>query len=177
MSNVDEGTKIYTPFTLKLYDWWVLSISNSYAWHCPTKEILLPYFLQNLRPNHLDIGVGTGYYLAKAPANYNISLMDLNKASLKTASARIGKARIRYILGDGVMHNSFSSKLMRIYNHKGIFSNMSDSEEGLKNGPFFALIRRHPTNTGAFDSFFEPRLNRIGIMPPILRPFSHFCIR
>ncbi len=44
MSNVDEGTKIYTPFTLKLYDWWVLSISNSYAWHCPTKEILLPYF-------------------------------------------------------------------------------------------------------------------------------------
>ncbi|MBL1627247.1 SAM-dependent methyltransferase, partial [Klebsiella pneumoniae] len=25
MSNVDEGTKIYTPFTLKLYDWWVLS--------------------------------------------------------------------------------------------------------------------------------------------------------
>ena len=235
MSNVDEGTKIYTPFTLKLYDWWVLSISNSYAWHCPTKEILLPYFLQNLRPNHLDIGVGTGYYLAKAPANYNISLMDLNKASLKTASARIGKARIRYevqhnvfesypeelhgkfdsismyyllhclpgamvdkgvviknvkaaltkdgilygatILGDGVMHNSFSSKLMRIYNHKGIFSNMSDSEEGLKNGPFFALIRRHPTNAGAFDSFFEPRLNRIGIMPPILRPFSHFCIR
>ncbi|MBL1494414.1 class I SAM-dependent methyltransferase, partial [Klebsiella pneumoniae] len=105
MSNVDNGTKIYTPFTLKLYDWWVLSISNSYAWHCPTKEILLPYFLQNLRPNHLDIGVGTGYYLAKAPANYNISLMDLNKASLKTASARIGKARIRY----EVQHNVFES--------------------------------------------------------------------
>ena len=99
---------------------------------------------------------------------------------IKNVKAALTKDGILYgatILGDGVKHNSFSSKLMRIYNHKGIFSNMSDSEEGLKNGPFFALIRRHPTNTGAFDSFFEPRLNRIGIMPPILRPFSHFCIR
>nr|HCI8752457.1 SAM-dependent methyltransferase [Klebsiella pneumoniae] len=26
MSNTDNGTKIYTPLTLKLYDWWVLCI-------------------------------------------------------------------------------------------------------------------------------------------------------
>lgn len=45
------------------------------------------------------------------------------------------------------------------------------------NLPPFAFIRRHPTNSGAFDSFFEPGLNRIGIMPPLLRPFCHFCIR
>ena len=90
MSNTDNGTKIYTPLTLKLYDWWVLCISNSYAWNCSTKDILIPYFLQNLSPNHLDIGVGTGYYLTKIPAHYNISLMDLNPASLKAASARVG---------------------------------------------------------------------------------------
>ncbi|MGF2043610.1 hypothetical protein, partial [Staphylococcus aureus] len=35
------------------------------------------------------------------------------------------------ILGDGVVHNSFGQKLMRIYNQKGIFSNTKDSEEGL----------------------------------------------
>lgn len=33
--------------------------------------------------------------------------------------------------GDGVVHNSFGQKLMRIYNQKGIFSNTKDSEEGL----------------------------------------------
>ncbi|HAY3156473.1 TPA: SAM-dependent methyltransferase, partial [Escherichia coli] len=35
------------------------------------------------------------------------------------------------ILGDGVVHNSFGQKLMRIYNQKCIFSNTKDSEEGL----------------------------------------------
>ncbi|HFE1312546.1 TPA: methyltransferase, partial [Escherichia coli] len=35
------------------------------------------------------------------------------------------------ILGNGVVHNSFGQKLMRIYNQKGIFSNTKDSEEGL----------------------------------------------
>ncbi|MFA9800172.1 SAM-dependent methyltransferase, partial [Klebsiella pneumoniae] len=54
---------------------------------------------------------------------------------IKNVKAALTKDGILYgatILGDGVKHNSFSSKLMRIYNHKGIFSNMSDSEEGLK---------------------------------------------
>ncbi|HBQ2940102.1 TPA: class I SAM-dependent methyltransferase [Klebsiella pneumoniae] len=105
MSNTDNGTKIYTPLTLKLYDWWVLCISNSYAWNCSTKDILIPYFLQNLSPNHLDIGVGTGYYLTKIPAHYNISLMDLNPASLKAASARVGEDRIHY----KVRHDVFES--------------------------------------------------------------------
>ncbi|HCD3294461.1 TPA: class I SAM-dependent methyltransferase, partial [Klebsiella pneumoniae] len=100
-----NGTKIYTPLTLKLYDWWVLCISNSYAWNCSTKDILIPYFLQNLSPNHLDIGVGTGYYLTKIPAHYNISLMDLNPASLKAASARVGEDRIHY----KVRHDVFES--------------------------------------------------------------------
>ncbi|EON7431628.1 methyltransferase, partial [Escherichia coli] len=26
--NTDDGAKIYTPLTLKLYDWWVLGVSN-----------------------------------------------------------------------------------------------------------------------------------------------------
>ncbi|ELE4479453.1 class I SAM-dependent methyltransferase [Salmonella enterica] len=96
MGNIsNKATQVYTPFTLKLYDWWVLGISNNYAWYCPTRENLLPHFLQNLSLNHLDIGVGTGYYLAEAPANCNISLMDLNSASLNSASARVGEARIR----------------------------------------------------------------------------------
>ncbi|MCJ4625204.1 class I SAM-dependent methyltransferase [Klebsiella pneumoniae] len=53
----------------------------------------------------LDIGVGTGYYLTKIPAHYNISLMDLNPASLKAASARVGEDRIHY----KVRHDVFES--------------------------------------------------------------------
>lgn len=35
------------------------------------------------------------------------------------------------LTGDGIVHNRFGQKLMRIYNQKGIFSNTRDSEEGL----------------------------------------------
>ncbi|ENR2389665.1 methyltransferase, partial [Escherichia coli] len=52
--NTDDGAKIYTPLTLKLYDWWVLGVSNRLAWGCPTKEHLLPHFLEHLGNNHLD---------------------------------------------------------------------------------------------------------------------------
>ncbi|SUI47110.1 type 12 methyltransferase [Salmonella enterica subsp. indica] len=53
--NTDDGAKVYTPLTLKLYDWWVLGVSNQLAWRCPTREYLLPHFLEYLGNNHLDI--------------------------------------------------------------------------------------------------------------------------
>ena len=115
--NTDDGAKIYTPLTLKLYDWWVLGVSNRLAWGCPTKEHLLPHFLEHLGNNHLDIGVGTGFYLVIR-----------NAAQALTDDGTLYGATI---LGDGVVHNSFGQKLMRIYNQKGIFSNTKDSEEGL----------------------------------------------
>ena len=49
--NTDDGAKIYTPLTLKLYDWWVLGVSNRLAWGCPTKEHLLPHFLEHVGNN------------------------------------------------------------------------------------------------------------------------------
>lgn len=61
-----RGSQVYTPLTLKLYDWWVLSISNRFVWRCPTEQILLPHFQRYLATNHLDIGVGTGYYPAQS---------------------------------------------------------------------------------------------------------------
>ncbi|MGX5087216.1 class I SAM-dependent methyltransferase [Enterobacter sp. UPMP2052] len=89
-----EGAKVYTPLTLKLYDWWVLNISNQFAWKCPTGQFLLPHYLKHLGHKHLDIGVGTGYYLTHAPSDCKISLMDLNTASLNAASARARESQI-----------------------------------------------------------------------------------
>ena len=168
--NTDDGAKIYTPLTLKLYDWWVLGVSNRLAWGCPTKEHLLPHFLEHLGNNHLDIGVGTGFYLThvstragESKIKHKIShdvfepypaalhgqfdsismfyLLHCLPGNISTKSCVIRNAAQALtddgtlygatILGDGVVHNSFGQKLMRIYNQKGIFSNTKDSEEGL----------------------------------------------
>ena len=81
-SDSQAGAAVYSPLTLRLYDAWVLGISNRYAWGCPTGEVLLPFFRQHVGRRHLEVGVGTGYYLAKA---------DLNPASLTAARARLGR--------------------------------------------------------------------------------------
>jgi len=87
------GAAVYSPLTLRLYDAWVLGISNRYAWGCPTAEVLLPFFRQHVGRRHLEAGVGTGYYLAKAdlPADTEVTLLDLNPASLAAARQRLGR--------------------------------------------------------------------------------------
>lgn len=91
-----KGAQIYTPLALKLYDWWVLGISNRYAWRCSTQDVLLNHFVKYLGEKHLDIGVGTGFYLSKASAANDIFLMDLNHNSLNSAGERIGSSRITH---------------------------------------------------------------------------------
>jgi hypothetical protein len=59
------GAAIYTPIVLKLYDWWVLEVSNRLAWRCPTSTVLLPFFAAHVGARHLDVGVGTGYYVLR----------------------------------------------------------------------------------------------------------------
>ena len=38
------------------------------------------------------------------------------------------------ILGRGVEHNLLGRRLMRLYNNKGIFSNLEDDQQGLEQG-------------------------------------------
>lgn len=137
--NTDEGAKVYTPLTLKLYDWWVLNISNDIAWRCPTKEYLLPHFLRYLSSNHLDVGVGTGYYLTHARGDSAISLMDLNNSSLEAASARVGEARINSKIKHDVfeaypesLRNKFDSISMFYLLHC-LPGNMAEKEIIIKN--------------------------------------------
>jgi len=91
--DTSAGAAVYSPFVLKLYDAWVLGFSNSCAWRCPTRGVLLPFYREHLRQRHLDVGVGTGYYLAHAgfSAEQRIALLDLNETSLRTAAQRMGR--------------------------------------------------------------------------------------
>jgi SAM-dependent methyltransferase len=90
-SNAEAGTAVYTPLTLQAYDLWVLGLSNRFAWACPTPR-LQEHFERHVGARHLDIGVGTGYFLAhcRFPADTpRIALADLNPASLAAAASRI----------------------------------------------------------------------------------------
>ncbi|BDU19244.1 class I SAM-dependent methyltransferase [Dyella sp. GSA-30] len=94
------GAAVYSPLVLKLYDAWVLGISNSYAWQCPTRRVLLPFYRQHAGQRHLDVGVGTGYYLANAgfDAERQITLLDLNPNSLHAAARRLGRADTKVVV-------------------------------------------------------------------------------
>ncbi|KAH6606130.1 sam-dependent methyltransferase [Trichoderma cornu-damae] len=93
----NAGSAAYTPFTLRIYDWWVLRISNSYAWKCSTEKVQLPLFRSTIGSKHLDVGVGTGYYPANAFKSETpckeITLVDLNPHTLDLAAARIAAVR------------------------------------------------------------------------------------
>ncbi|MCW8336721.1 class I SAM-dependent methyltransferase, partial [Vibrio sp. DBSS07] len=85
-----EGQAIYSKKVLSIYDFWVLGVSNHFFWKCPTRNIS-NHFLNLLSPNHLDVGVGTGYYLKNhlPQKTRRIALLDMNQNSLDEASAAI----------------------------------------------------------------------------------------
>ncbi|MFQ6371836.1 class I SAM-dependent methyltransferase [Shewanella sp. YIC-542] len=86
----DAGQRIYSKRVLSLYDLWVLGFSNHLLWKCPTR-LISQQFRNRVSPNHLDVGVGSGYYLKKhLPHNQpRIALMDLNQNSLTVAANAI----------------------------------------------------------------------------------------
>ena len=98
----EAGAAVYSPLTLKLYDAWVLGISNRFAWHCPTRQVLQPFFDRHIGANHLDVGVGTGYYLANAhlPDTTHVTLLDLNPSSLQAAKERFGRSDTQVLQHD-----------------------------------------------------------------------------
>lgn len=87
---VISGQAIYSKKVLSIYDLWVLGISNHYLWKCPTR-LISNQFVELVSPNHLDVGVGSGYYLKKhlSPDTRRIALLDLNENSLTSASRAI----------------------------------------------------------------------------------------
>ncbi len=104
--DVEAGQSVYSKLALSIYDILVLAISNSFIWKCPSKKILV-HFNKHISDNHLDVGVGTGYFLDKCKFSVDtpkVAIMDLNKNSLDVTENRIKRYNPkRYranILGD-----------------------------------------------------------------------------
>jgi SAM-dependent methyltransferase len=100
--NTESGASVYSPTILKLYDFAVLGLSNRFVWQCPTKTVLLPFYKEHLGLKHLDVGVGTGFYIARAglTRSHQVSLLDLNENSLRAAAAQVKQAKVRTFVRD-----------------------------------------------------------------------------
>lgn len=97
-----RGQAIYNPLVLTVYDLWVLGFSNRFLWRCPTTKLLALYN-RNVTCKHLDVGVGTGYFLKHAhwPCDApNITLLDLNTNSLNSAARRIADLNPKTVQAD-----------------------------------------------------------------------------
>jgi len=101
---VERGQAAYSSTVLRNYDWMVLGLSNRLLWRCPTAELRRLYD-RNVSDRHLDVGVGTGYFLDKATwpvGNPAITLVDLNPNSLDAAARRIARYAPRTVAANAL---------------------------------------------------------------------------
>jgi SAM-dependent methyltransferase len=99
------GYQIYTPLALAVYDWYVLGFSNRFVWRCPTRHLLADYD-QHISARHLDIGVGTGYFLdhCRFPTlQPSLTLLDLNANALRWTARRLRRYQARTYQADVLM--------------------------------------------------------------------------
>ena len=91
---IAKAHAVYTPPLLSIYDLLVHGLSNHLAWRCPTRRITELY-RANLSADHLEAGVGTGYFLDKtgdAKAG-RLVLLDINRHCLARAARRLARFR------------------------------------------------------------------------------------
>ena len=89
--DVEPGQRVYTPLVLRAYDLLVLGFSNRYAWRCPSATMLERYD-RHVGRRHLDLGVGTGWYLERCAwpvERPELTLLDLNENSLSLGARRL----------------------------------------------------------------------------------------
>ena len=90
---VAAGHAFYTPRMLALYDLGILGWFSRAAWRCPARRILQHYDA-HVSPNHLDVGVGTGWFLERCAFGTHaprLALMDLNTSCLDVAAKRLAR--------------------------------------------------------------------------------------
>src|SRR5690349_704103 len=90
---VVAGQAVYSKRLLSVYDLTVLGFSNRLIWNSSTQRVLELYD-GYVTGNHLDVGVGTGYFLdhcRTVPQEARIALLDLNQNSLDFTARRISR--------------------------------------------------------------------------------------
>jgi SAM-dependent methyltransferase len=87
---VEANLAAFNDWTLKYYDW-LLEFTCKRIWRCPIDRTLELYRL-HLSRRHLEVGVGTGYFLDHArPQFAQLSLLDINPHCLEHTAARLAR--------------------------------------------------------------------------------------
>lgn len=95
---VHAGQAIYLPWTLPLYDRVAFKINCRLLFRVPVSEVVA-MFDRNVSPDHLDVGVGTGYFLdnCRTAPQQAITLADLNEHSLRHAARRLARFEVKTV--------------------------------------------------------------------------------
>jgi SAM-dependent methyltransferase len=95
------GQSEYTPFFLRIYDPVILGLFTRFVWRCPT-PILVERYRRSIRPRHLDVGPGTGYFVERAglPEGSPVTLLDPNTNVLEHASRRLKRLQVTAVEAD-----------------------------------------------------------------------------
>jgi hypothetical protein len=99
MTTLHPSVAVYTPARLALYDPLILGLSCSLVWRCP-KRNFLDLYNRHVGSPHLDIGVGTGYFLDRCrfpTERPQITLFDPSDACLGKAAKRLGRYSPRLV--------------------------------------------------------------------------------
>jgi SAM-dependent methyltransferase len=85
-----KGQADYTPALLRLYDPLVLGPILRYVWRV-RRDDMVGQYRQHIRPNHLDVGPGTGYALEHSglPAGSPVTILDPNPNVLRYVTRRL----------------------------------------------------------------------------------------
>ena len=96
-----RGQSDYSETLLRLYDPLVLGPIVRYVWRCPA-EVGVQQYRQHIRPNHLDVGPGTGYFLEHAGLAHGskVTVLDPNKNVLRHVVRRLRDLEVTAVEAD-----------------------------------------------------------------------------
>ena len=96
-----KGQREYTRLFLTIYDSLILGFFAPVVWRCPATRLVDEY-RRHLGNRHLDVGPGTGFFLARAgiPDGSPITLLDPNPHVLGYASRRLQRLDVTTIEAD-----------------------------------------------------------------------------
>lgn len=96
-----EGQREYTPLFLRIYDPLILGVFAPVIWRCPASRLADGY-RRHVGHRHLDVGPGTGYFLARAglPDGSPVTLLDPNVNVLNHASRRLQNLDVKTVEAD-----------------------------------------------------------------------------
>ena len=210
-----SGQSEYTRFFLRIYDPVILGFFTPVVWRCPTTA-MVDHYRRHIRPGHLDVGPGTGYFLERAGLTDGspVTVLDPNTNVLDHVTRRLrhldvaaveadvckplpiagpfpsaalngvihclpgplsGKAEAvahvaavlapdgvlfgASILGTAGRHNRLSRALLKSNNRRGVFDNLDDTEEGLREilAASFERVDLETTGTMAVFAATHPR--------------------